>query len=1258
MRKSVLRRDSVQTQTKSTLSHRIKPTAAALAVATCFSVSFALANPTAPVVVNGTASFATAGNILNITNSHNAIINWGSFSIGINELTKFIQPSALSAVLNRVTGQDPSAILGALQSNGRVFLLNPNGIVFGSSAQINVAGLVASTLKMSDDDFLNNRMKFTDGAGAGSVVNNGSITGGSVYLVGNAVTNNGLITSPNGEVVLAAGNSVELVNPGTPDLRVEIVAPDNEARNLGTVTAEAGRIGIYAGLINNSGTLNASSAVAEGGKILLKATRNTTLEAGSQTTANGSTGGTIEIQSGDTTLVSGAITATGSTGAGGTVHVLGNQVGLIDAASINVSGQTGGGTALVGGDYQGKNPAIQNAFRTFVGPDVTINADAIASGDGGKVIVWADDATRFYGNIAARGGAIGGNGGFAEVSSKQYLDYRGLADLRASNGLVGSLLLDPSDITIVTGSEFFYGGSIAGGVFAGATSPATIAWSTIETQLGLSNLAITTSGSGGSGNITVQDGHSYTSTHDLTLLANNNITVNAFITNTGAGDILMYAGWDGAATAMPAVTLGTGNVALNAPVSTGGDMYLIAGNHVIQDSNGAVTANNLLLDGGFQGVTMNLAANSVNTLAGKGGQFFNFQNSKSLTVGAVGGVAGINVTSTSGNAATVNINLTGASVDADLTVNNNIIAQAGSGAQASITLSTDNAGGYGGAITINNAAVSALGGMLTPAYGGSYGDASNVQITAVDGLTINNSTVQALGGHAASNAQYGGGSARVDFQASAIDIKSGSVIRARGGNGASDGTNYGGDSNIDIYANGTNGVKIYNSLVEGIGGSGMSGSQQGNAFIGIGTGVSGGNIDISGSTISANGYVGDIYMSASYGGNIMVANSNVMAQGRLGADGAEGYVSLYAPSGTLDAASSTVSAFGQPGMGSGVSFSANGDITLGLVVATDTVGISSWNGAITDGNSGLNVSAPYAELYANNGVGSVANPLETQVSYLDVDSNSGGIGVINAGNLVLGAFGAGGNSAIGATGNLAVLDGGEGGSNVNGDLALLANGDLNILGSVYASGNLLLNSAGSTTVGGPDTQSYNGGVSVWGDMSTTAVAGGNLNVLRSNNYSSELGSGGLMTIKTGGNVLVDQSMISGNPDVIMDVGGVININGSAAYGGFAGGISAGSVYTIHLTFPNLTSGGFFVNGIEGVVFDPATNTGFFADGSAAVLGTNLLVTYGGGVPALTIPTDALIVAMGESSKPPDPEKDKDVFEDLKKDKEKEAPVCR
>lgn len=200
----------------------------ALAVAACFSLA-ANANPTGPSVVSGSAAFRQAGNLLQVTNSPSAIINWQSFSIGAGEITKFVQQSNLSAVLNRVTTQNPSSILGTLQSNGRVFLINPSGIVFGAGSVIDTAGLVASSLSLSNADFLAGRMNFTAVPGAGSVINQGAIngSGGSVYLVGPAVTNSGIIASPKGEVVLAAGNSVELVNPATPNLRVEITAAGN-----------------------------------------------------------------------------------------------------------------------------------------------------------------------------------------------------------------------------------------------------------------------------------------------------------------------------------------------------------------------------------------------------------------------------------------------------------------------------------------------------------------------------------------------------------------------------------------------------------------------------------------------------------------------------------------------------------------------------------------------------------------------------------------------------------------------------------------------------------------------------------------------------------------------------------------------------------------------------------------------------------------------------------------------------------------------
>jgi adhesin HecA-like repeat protein len=218
-----------------------------------------------------------------------------------------------------------------------------------------------------------------------------------------------------------------------------------------------------------------------------------------------------------------------------------------------------------------------------------------------------------------------------------------------------------------------------------------------------------------------------------------------------------------------------------------------------------------------------------------------------------------------------------------------------------------------------------------------------------------------------------------------------------------------------------------------------------------------------------------------------------------------------------------------------------------------------------------------------------------------------------------------------------------------------ANGHLNIFSPIYSSGPMTLQAGGDVTIGGPSSSFY---ADIFSSDALNIVAGNNLNVLPSSyGYSSYVSANGITTIITGGNVLVDQSMVSGNPDVVMKVGGVVNINGTLAYGG---GISASTPQTIHLEFVNGTSGGFFVNGIEGVVFDPATNTGFFANGDPAVLGSTLLVTYSGNPVStpLTVPTENLIIAMGESTEPPDPEKDKDVFEDIEEKKKKEAPVCR
>src|ERR1700722_8819780 len=168
------------------------------------------AAPTGSTVVTGTATIQQAGTTTTITQATNqAIINWNSFGIGANELVKFIQPSQLSVILNRVTGIDPSVILGSLQANGRIFLVNPNGIVFGQGSQVDVGGIMASTLNISNSDFLSGTYNFQQDPGAtlSAITNQGSIhasNGGYVVLVAPLINNQGTIVANLGQISLGA----------------------------------------------------------------------------------------------------------------------------------------------------------------------------------------------------------------------------------------------------------------------------------------------------------------------------------------------------------------------------------------------------------------------------------------------------------------------------------------------------------------------------------------------------------------------------------------------------------------------------------------------------------------------------------------------------------------------------------------------------------------------------------------------------------------------------------------------------------------------------------------------------------------------------------------------------------------------------------------------------------------------------------------------------------------------------------------------
>ncbi|MBL8384439.1 MAG: filamentous hemagglutinin N-terminal domain-containing protein, partial [Burkholderiales bacterium] len=294
-----------------------RPCALGLALASAFSwPAGAQVLPSGASVVSGSAAIQQNGARLTVTNSPGAIINWQSFSIGAGATAQFVQQGASSSVFNRVTGSDPSAILGNLVSNGKVFLINPNGITVGAGARIDAAAFVASSLGISNADLLAGRFRFEATPGSANVVNHGTIVtqdGGFVYFVGRNVENSGIIHTPRGEIILAAGNAVEIINPRSPDLRVEIAAGANEAVNLGRLVASGGTIGMFGGSVRQRGVASANTAEVDArGRIVFRARRDVDLAAGSRTEASGPAGGTVTIQAETgTASVAGVVEARG-----------------------------------------------------------------------------------------------------------------------------------------------------------------------------------------------------------------------------------------------------------------------------------------------------------------------------------------------------------------------------------------------------------------------------------------------------------------------------------------------------------------------------------------------------------------------------------------------------------------------------------------------------------------------------------------------------------------------------------------------------------------------------------------------------------------------------------------------------------------------------------------------------------------------------------------------------------------------------------
>lgn len=452
----------------------------------------ALAGPTGGTVVDGSAVISQAGSVTNINQSTNrAIINWRGFSIGLGETVNFYQPSSTAVTLNRVIGNETSVIAGALNANGQVFIVNSAGVLFTKDAQVNVGGLVASTLDVSNKDFMAGNYSFS-GSSTASVVNQGNIQareGGYVALLGKTVANEGVITATLGSVALASGDKITLDFEGNSlvDVTIDRGTLNALVENKGAIRADGGRVvltakaadAVLSAQVNNAGLIQARTMAdltggssAGGsvrvGSIKLLASGGTTKVAGvlDASAPKGGKGGAIETSGAKVTVADGAmVTTKAASGENGTwlidpdgftigVGAFGGRFdGDISAATlgsllgynnITLQSTSGGGTD---GDIN-VNAAVTWAADTILTLDATndinVNAPITATGASAGLVL-------NYGGYAATGSVasganyyvnapvtLSGAGSSLKINGNAYTLIRSMRDLAAYSGVTAS----------------------------------------------------------------------------------------------------------------------------------------------------------------------------------------------------------------------------------------------------------------------------------------------------------------------------------------------------------------------------------------------------------------------------------------------------------------------------------------------------------------------------------------------------------------------------------------------------------------------------------------------------------------------------------------------------------------------------------------------------------------------------------------------------------------------------------------------------